>query len=443
MSSPTSPETSTPPQAEHDNATTTKSSPGRTFMVSGLGTALEYYDFSIYGLAAALVFPAVFFPNLSPMVGSLVAFAAFGVGFIARPLGGIVLGHLGDRIGRKPVLVATLIVMGACTFLIGCLPGAAVLGNAAAVILVALRLIQGFAAGGEWGGASLVGIEGAPEGKRGLWGSFTSMGIGLGTLLGTIVFAIVSALEGGAISDFGWRIPFWAGGLLVIVGLIARLKLPTEEPNRDEKPAKIPLMDAIRERPRAVLCAIGVSFGYNTIAYIVSVFFLAYVAKAGYSSTTSLVFQIFSASALLLSALFFGWLSDRWGRKRVMIGGAAALIVFFFVFFPVVGLHATALTALTFVVVGAVTGATQGPLPSLLGEQFPARMRFSGISVTYQVGAAIGGGTASTVATALLIGFNGNPIGVAIYASAAALILALCVLGLRETSHLSVEEINA
>lgn len=443
MSSSTPPDTATPPQPGGPDAPTAKASPGRTFMVSGLGTALEYYDFSIYGLAAALVFPAVFFPNLSPMVGSLVAFAAFGVGFVARPLGGIVLGHLGDRIGRKPVLVATLIVMGACTFLIGCLPGAAVLGNAAAVILVALRLLQGFAAGGEWGGASLVGIEGAPEGKRGLWGSFTSMGIGLGTLLCTIVFAIVSALEGGAISDLGWRIPFWAGGLLVIVGLIARLKLPTEEPNRDEKPAKMPLMDAIRERPRAVLCAIGVSFGYNTIAYIVSVFFLAYVAKAGYSSTLSLVFQIFSASALLLSALFFGWLSDRWGRKRVMIGGAVALIVFFFVFFPVVGLHATALTALTFVVVGAVTGATQGPLPSLLGEQFPARMRFSGISVTYQVGAAIGGGTASTVATALLIAFDGNPIGVAVYASVAALILALCVLGLRETAHLSVKEINA
>lgn len=402
-------------------------------MVSGLGTAMEYYDFSIYGLAAALVFPVVFFPELSPLVGTLVAFSAFGVGFIVRPVGGIVLGHLGDRIGRRPVMVFTLIAMGVGTFLIGCLPGHAVLGGWAAVALVLLRILQGFAAGGEWGGAAVIGIESAPEGRRGLWGSFTSMGIGLGTLLGVVAFTIVSAIEGGDLSDFGWRIPFWLGGLLVVIGLIARLRMPAEKPSsNDTKAPRVPLIEAIRTHPRQVAGSTLVSFGWNTMAYVISVFFLSYIAQNGYDKTLSLVFQILSSLALLLGALFFGHLSDRFGRRRVMIAGGLGLVIVFFAFFPLVLAQINLLTAVVFVAIGFVAAAAQGPLPALIGEQFPASMRFSGTSVTYQIGAAIGGGTASSVATALLIWGDGNPIGVSIYASAAAMILVVGTLLCRE-----------
>ena len=415
------------------SASTSRHSAGRTFLISGLGTAMEYYDFSIYGLAAALIFPAVFFPDLSPLVGTLVAFSAFGVGFIVRPLGGIILGHLGDRIGRRPVMVFTLVAMGAGTFLIGCLPGHAVLGGWAAIALVLLRVLQGFAAGGEWGGAAVIGIESAPAGRRGLWGSFTSMGIGLGTLLGVIAFTVVSAVEGGQMGDFGWRVPFWLGGLLVIIGLIARLRMPAEKPvPAAERAARAPLIEAVRRRPRAVLGATLVSFGWNTMAYVISVFFLSYIAQHGYDSTRSLVFQILSSAALLLGALFFGHLSDRFGRRPVMIGGGIGMIVLFFAFFPLVIAQVVAVTAGLFVLIGVIAGAAQGPIPALLGEQFPARMRFSGVSFSYQVGAALGGGTASSIATALLIWGDGNPIGVSIYASAAAAILIIGTLLCRE-----------
>ena len=211
--------------AEHSNPASSRSAL-RTFCVSGMGTALEFYDFIIYGTAAALVFPQVFFPQMDHLTATLVAFSAFGAGFFARPLGGLVFGHYGDRIGRQKVLVATLLLMGLSTFLIGCLPSHASIGVAAPILLVLLRLIQGFAAGGEWGGAALFGIESAPPGRRGLWGSFTSMGIGVGGILGAAVFAIVSAAFNDNLVDFAWRIPFWLGGTLVLFGLYARLKAP-------------------------------------------------------------------------------------------------------------------------------------------------------------------------------------------------------------------------
>ena len=394
---------------------------------------MEYYDFSIYGLAAALIFPAVFFPDLSPLVGTLVAFTAFGIGFVVRPLGGIILGHLGDRVGRRPIMVFTLVAMGAGTFLIGCLPGHAVLGGWAAILLVLLRILQGFAAGGEWGGAAVIGIESAPEGRRGLWGSFTSMGVGLGTLLGVVAFTIVSAIEGGQMGDFGWRIPFWLGGLLVAIGLIARLRMPAEKPApRADRAKKVPLIEAFRNRPRAVIGATLVSFGWNTMAYVISVFFLSYIAQHGYDSTRSLTFQIMSSAALLLAAVFFGHLSDRFGRRPVMIAGGLGLIVLFFAFFPLVLAQVFALTAALFIVIGIVAGVAQGPIPALLGEQFPARMRFSGVSFSYQIGAAAGGGTASSIATALLIWGDGNPIGVSLYAAAAAAILIVGTLMCRD-----------
>lgn len=414
----------------------------RTFFVSGMGTALEFYDFVIYGIAAALVFPQVFFPDLDPLTATLVAFGAFGVGFFARPLGGVVFGHLGDKSGRQKALVITLLLMGLSTLLIGCLPSYDSIGIAAPILLVLLRLVQGFAAGGEWGGAALFGIESAPAGKRGLWGSFTSMGIGIGGILGSLAFALVSLAYDDNLADFAWRIPFWLGGVLVLIGLYARLQKTRSQPLQRSAEVRIPLLEALRSRPREMLLCIGIAFGYVTIAYIGSTFFLAYATQIGYGSTEALLFDIALSIAIVFSAPLFASLSDRIGRRRVMILGAAIMAGGFFAFFPLVGLHQMPLSCAAYVMIGAFMGATQGPIPAFLAEQFPQAMRYSGMSTAYQIGAALGGGTASSTATAILIANDGEPFGVALYGSAALAIVALCSWLLRETAHLSLAELD-
>lgn len=425
------------PQTSGTKVTATK-----TFLVSGIGTALEYYDFLIYGLAAGLVFNVLFFPDVDPVVGTLYAFAAFGTGFLARPLGGIIIGHFGDRIGRRPMLVLTLITMGFSTLAIGFLPTYDTIGVWAPILLVLFRLIQGFAAGGEWGGAALFGVENAPRHRRGLWGSFTSMGIGLGTLLGVGVFAATSAIAGGDLVEFAWRVPFWLGGALIVIGLIARLNMPQEEAVTTAKPDTIPFVEMLRTRPKQILLVLGVSYGYNTIAYIGFTFFLSYLTSIGYDSTQALLGQLSYSAVLLLSAPLFALLSDVIGRKKVMVLGGVAMAVFLFAYFPMVGTSSIVMATIAFGITGLITGITQGPIPTLSGEQFPARLRYSAMSAGYQVGAALGGGTASFIATWLLVATD-NPLSVAVYGASVMLVLVLCSLGLRETSHLSTEEINA
>ncbi|WP_406314616.1 MFS transporter [Streptomyces sp. NBC_00118] len=414
----------------------------RTFFISGFGTALEFYDFIIYGLAAAIVFPSVFFPGFDHTVGTLVAFAAFGSGFVARPLGGIVIGHFGDRIGRKSMLILTLVIMGSSTFLIGCLPGYRSVGVAAPVMVVALRLIQGFAAGGEWGGASLYGIENAPEDRRGLWGSFTSAGIGIGSLFGTGVFALITLLPQEDLKAWAWRVPFWLGGLLVLIGVVARSRMPQEE-RRAEHAPRVPILDSIRRHPRQMLLAIGVAFGYNTLAYIGSIFTVTYAEELGYDYTESLLLQVAGSIAFTVAVPLMARLSDRVGRKPVVILGTLAYGAFFFAYFPMVNGHVLALATVAYVLVNVLMAAPQGCIPAFLGEQFPGCTRYSSISATYQTGAALGGGTAATAATALLLAFDGDPIGVGLYSGAAAVVLALCAWGLRETFKVPTAELGS
>ncbi|WP_241303157.1 MFS transporter [Burkholderia stabilis] len=415
----------------------------RTFCVSGLGTALEFYDFVIYGMAAALVFPQVFFPSLDRLTATLVAFGAFGAGFLARPVGGVLFGHFGDRFGRERVLVTTLLLMGASSLLIGCLPGYASIGVAAPILLIALRLVQGLAAGGEWGGAALFGIEVAPPGRRGLWGSFTSMGIGVGGIFGDVVFAGVSTAFNDDLSGIAWRIPFWIGGLLVLVGLYARLQAGAHRQAAPVAHARVPIVDALRRRPRELLLCAGIAFGYITIAYIGSTFFLAYATDIGYGSTQALMFDLALSVSIVVSAPLFAHLSDRIGRRTVMIAGAALMTAGLFAFFPLVATKSMPLAVIAYAVAGGCMGATQGPIPAFLGEQFPREMRYSGISASYQIGAALGGGTASSAATAILIVTHHNAFAVGLYGALALAIVAICSYFLKETAGLSMAEIDA
>ncbi|POX42426.1 MFS transporter [Streptomyces sp. Ru73] len=425
-----------------ETRTTTPLTTGaRAFFISGFGTALEFYDFIIYGLAAALVFPKLFFPGFDPTVGTLVAFAAFGSGFIARPLGGIVIGHFGDRIGRRAMLVLTLLVMGGSTFLIGCLPTYRTVGITAPAMLIALRLVQGFAAGGEWGGASLFGIENAPEDRRGLWGSFTSAGIGIGSLFGTGVFSLITLLPQDQLDGWAWRLPFWLGGLLVLVGVVARSRMPQEE-RRTEPVPRVPILDSIKRHPRRMLLAIGVAFGYNTLAYIGTIFTVTYAEERGYSHTESLLLQVAGSLAFTIAVPVMALLSDRTGRKPVVVLGTLAYAAFFFAYFPMVDGHVLLLATLAYVLVNVLMAAPQGCIPAFLGEQFPSTTRYSSLSATYQTGAALGGGTAATTATALFLAFDGNPIGVGLYSAAAALVLTLCAWGLRETHRQPTAELG-
>jgi MFS family permease len=363
----------------HDPPAKRQVSALRTFFVSCFGTALEFYDFTIYGLAAALVFPQVFFPDLDPLTGTLVAFASFGAGFLARPLGGIVLGHFGDRLGRRKILILTLLLMGSSTFLIGCLPSAGTIGAAAPLLLIVLRLLQGFSAGGEWGGAALIGIEAAPAGRRGFWGSFTSMGIGLGVLLGSGVFSLTDAVAGGEVASFAWRVPFWIGGLLVVAGLVARLTLPQDERPSSSGHTPLPLARSLmKSHPRRILMSIGVSYGYNTFTYIATVFLMSYVLQHGYTGSESLQFQLWGAVASVVSAPLAAILSDKIGRKPVMVGGAVMLIIYFLAFFPAIETHTWWLALLMFTLGGALNTVPQGPFARLPGGTVPGSVPLLG-----------------------------------------------------------------
>lgn len=422
----------------------TKHTPMRTFLVSGLGTALEYYDFLIYGFAAAIVFPTVFFPSEDPLVGTLFAFAAFGTGFLARPLGGIVFGHYGDRVGRRRVLMTTLLVMGVATFGIGLLPSHASIGVAAPILLVVLRLLQGFAAGGEWGGAALFGVENAPDNRRGLWGSFTSMGIGIGGLVGTLVFTVVSQVAGNdALLEWAWRIPFLIGGLLLFVSMAARGVILSGHEEVVETTERPPVVAALRERPLRVLLTFGISYGYSTVAYIGSTFFMAYVVQIGFESTQSLLMQLASATVIMCIVPFFGLLSDYVGRRPVLITGAVLMAAYLFAYFPLVGTGSFAVAIAAWAMTGLLLAVMQGTIPAFLSEQYPRRMRYSGTSLSYQLGAAIGGGTSATIAAALLIALDRDPVGVALYGTFAMAVVVGCTLALRETRTLTLEEIDA
>ncbi len=412
----------------------------RVVVASFIGTAIEWYDFFLYGTAAALVFPLLFFPNFDPLAGTMAAFAANAAGFFARPLGGVIFGHFGDRVGRKTMLVTTLMMMGFATFCIGLLPTHAQAGVAAPLLLVALRIVQGFGVGGEWGGAVLMVVEHADKSRRGLFASWVQAGVPVGMLLATGVFSLVAWLTGPAFLTWGWRVPFLLGILLTGIGYFIRLRVlesPVFEQAKSERPApKLPILEVLRTHPRNVLLAMGARLAENAFFYIFTVWVLSYATKQlGMDQSTLLNGVLLGSAAQLAAIPFFGSLSDRLGRRPVYLGGALFLLAMAFPFFWLVDMRSTGLAWLAIVIGMVGHAAMYGPQAAFFSELFGTRTRYTGASLGYQLAAPFAGGLAPIIASALLGWAGGNPWLVALYLIAMAVVTIVCVLLAAETNR--------
>ncbi len=413
----------------------------RDYLIAGwasmAGTTIEWYDFFLYGTAAALVFNKVFFPTLDPILGTLAAFATYGVGFVGRPMGGIVFGHFGDRIGRKSMLLATLLLMGIPSMVIGLIPSYASIGYWAAVLLVAMRFLQGMAVGGEWGGAVLMAVEHAPPGRKGFFGSLPQTGVGFGLILSSIAMAAVTALPEADLLSWGWRVPFLASILLVLVGWVIRVRVPEspdfERVKRQGEPVKAPVLEVLRRQPRELLTIIGARTAENTWFYLVVAFALAYAANQLRIPKVQILHAITAGAVLSLVTMpFSGWLSDRIGQKRLFLAGLVIMALFAAPFFSMLEtLHAATVWWAMVLGVGVVFPILYAPESQLFAAQFPAEIRYSGISVSVQVAGVLGGGVAPMIATALLAYGGGKPHYVVAYMVVLAVIAFVCTLLMR------------
>ncbi len=404
-----------------------------------VGTTIEWYDFFLYGSAAALVFPALFFPKSDPLTGTLLSFLTYAVGFVARPLGALVFGHYGDRLGRKKLLVISLLLMGGATFLIGCLPTHAAIGSAAPLLLTALRLVQGFALGGEWGGAVLIVSEHGDPARRGFWASWPQAGAPGGNLLATAVLAVLAAVQSDeAFTAWGWRIPFLLSGLLVLVGLWIRLSI-SESPvfqqavANAEPSTTLPIVEVFRHHWRDVITAIGARFAENVSYYVITAFVLVYAVEAAKLQKGFVLNAVLIGSAVHFASIpLWGALSDRLGRRPVYLLGAAGVGLWTFAFFPLIDTGNFAAITLAVTVGLVLHGAMYGPQAAFFSELFGTRMRYSGVSFGAQIASIIAGGLAPLIAVALLQAY-GSAVPVMLYVAAAAVLTLITVFVAKET----------
>lgn len=402
-------------------------------VASAVGSALEWYDFFIYGTASALVFGDLFFPKYDATIGTLASFATFAVGFLARPFGGLFFGHFGDRMGRKPMLLATILLVGGGTFLIGLLPTYDSIGMWAPVLLLVLRLLQGFGAGAEYGGAVILAVEFAPPGKRGLFGSFAPLGVTAGNLMAAGVFYVVTLMSKDHLLAFGWRIPFLISLVLLLVGVYIRYRV-TETPVFTEANAKrprlrAPAIEALRRHPRNFLVVIGARLAENGLGFLFPVFGLNYVINTLHVAREVAISGVMLGNfAEMFCIVLAAWLSDKIGRRPVYMGGALFSAIFAFPFFLMVGTRDPVMISLAFILIMGIGGGGMfGPQASYFAELFGPRLRYSGFAFARECGSILAGGPSPLIA-ALLVGWMaGAPWGVACYVILLSLLTALAV----------------
>ena len=401
-----------------------------------VGTAIEWYDFYIFGTAAALVFGHVFYPGASPGAALIASFATFWVGFLARPIGGIIFGHFGDKLGRKNILVITLVMMGAATTLIGLLPGYATIGVAAPILLVCLRAIQGIAVGGEWGGAVLMATENASEKKKGFAGAWVQQGSPAGSILATLMFMLVGLLPDDAFLTWGWRIPFLMSALLVMVGLIIRLKLEEsvefEAAKASKKVVKMPITKVFRVAPAPVFFGIVASIMGISLAYFTNTFLLSWTTGSlGIERQTMLNVLLGMAVLQFIWQPIAALIAERIGATRTMILGLVVTVLMVVPFFMAIASANPGLIAVTLYVVTLGGTAYYALLANSLAAAFPANVRYTGVSLAYQLCSSLIGGATPLIAQWILNSTGGSPWGVALFFTALLLATIAGVAGLK------------
>ena len=417
-------------------------------LASLIGTTIEWYDFFLYGSAAALVFNRLFFPEYDPLTGTLLAFTTYALGFVARPVGGIVFGHFGDRIGRKRLLMFSLVLMGVATVLIGLLPTYAQIGIWAPIALVVLRLVQGFAVGGEWGGAVLLAAEHGDARRRGFWASWPQAGVPAGLILASGVLALLSALQTDEdFMSWGWRVPFLLSAVLVGVGWWIRTSVAESRTfeaaiEEAEAPPKVPAMDVLRERPMGLVVGSGLRLGENISYYVITVFSITYVTEVADLSRDTALRAILIGSIVHFFAIpAFARLSDAIGRRYVYAFGALGLAAFSFAFFPMLGSGDMALIAGAVTIALVLHGAMYGPQAAFIAELFPTRIRYSGASIAYQLTSIVAGSLAPIIALTLYQR-TGSAFWVAVYVAAACAVSGITALLARETRGVELASIR-
>ena len=421
----------------------------RAALASAIGTTIEWYDFFLYNTAAALVFPHLFFPASTAYAGAMQSFATYAVGFAARPVGAAIFGHWGDRIGRKATLIVTLVVMGISSATVGMLPGTATIGVVAPLLLVLMRVVQGFAIGGEWSGSVLLAMEWGAQDRRGLLGSSAQVGVPVGLVLGTGGMTLLSAtLAPDAFNSWGWRIPFLASLVLVAVGLVIRLRI-LETPMFakmivERKIVRTPVADAIRHHWREILLSAGTRFSEQLPFYLFTTYVLIYVVSRPaheFSKTFVLNAVLVGAICELATIPFFSHLSDRVGRKRVYLTGAVLVGLLAFPYFVVLTHGGHALIFIIIVLSLVVHGMQYGPQAAMIGESFPTHLRYGGAGLGYQLASVFAGGPAPLLATWLLHK-TGTPYSISMYIVVAVIITIGCVVALPDRSGADIEDVE-
>ncbi|MGN6425288.1 MAG: MFS transporter [Leifsonia sp.] len=405
------PEISPPGTADQGEGSLNTKPMRRILASSFIGSTIEFYDFLLYATAASLVFPQVFFTGLDPALATILSFVTLAAGYVARPLGGIIFGHFGDRLGRKGVLVTSMVSMGIATLLMGLLPGTAQVGALAPVLLVLLRVWQGIAVGGEWGGAMLIALEHAPGGKRGFAASFANLGAPAGSSLAALALGAASLLPHDQFIAWGWRIPFLASVLLVAVGLVVRLRV-SESPlftrfQAEAERRRIPIVEVFRTNAKNVVLGVLVAMTQLTISGIATVWAVGYAVAQGAEQTGVLSAKSVSAVAMFVTAITAARLSDRFGRKPVIAVGIVAAILFAYPMLLLVQSGTVAGFAVAVIVGQAIQGIILGPLAAFLAELFPTSVRFTGASVAFQGASAIGAGFTPVIAASLVAATGG------------------------------------